>query len=56
MLSFLRSRVDDFEQGQHERIYLLSDQKRGVVTSCKCVGWGGADHQLAAISLDRMQR
>lgn len=35
---------------------LLSDLKRGVMTSCKCVGWGGVDHQLAAVSPDTMQR
>ena len=37
-------------------MHLLSDQKRGVVTSCKCVGWGGADYQLAEVSPDRIQR
>lgn len=36
--------------------YLRSDQTRGEVTSCKCVGWGVVDCQLAAIAPDMMQR
>lgn len=35
---------------------LQSDQRKAVVTFCMCVGWDGADHPLAAVSLDRMLR
>lgn len=35
---------------------LLSDRRRGAVTSCKCVGSGGADHLLAAVSPDMTRR
>lgn len=34
---------------------LLSDQMRGGVTSCKCMGWSVADCRQAAVSPDTMQ-
>lgn len=37
-------------------MHLQSDQTRGEVTSCMCVGWGVVDSQLAAVALDMMQR
>lgn len=36
-------------------MHLLSDQRRGGVTSCKCMDWGVADCRLAAISPDMKQ-
>lgn len=37
-------------------MHLQSDRLRGEVTSCKCVGWGVVDCQLAVISPDTTQR
>lgn len=37
-------------------MHLQSDQTRGEVTSCKCVGWSVVDRQLAAVAPDMMQR
>lgn len=43
------------EENPSPGIYLLSDQRKDAVTSCKCVCLNGADRLRAAASPDRMQ-